>query len=210
MNPYRTSVLFAMPLLLGFTAVHADVLVDNLSEPLRGLSDISGGLWAAQSFVTALDAVRLDSIEIPIGMATGAPNIVAELHADAGLAQVGAYLGSFVLPQVSAGALQLELLPVLPTVALAPGTIYWVVLGVADAGSLGWSYIEGSASSGPGTLGNFSYSTDAGSSWLNFGNDNPYYLRVNVSPVPEPGAAGLALAGLLVVASLCRRRACGG
>lgn len=206
----RSAVYFALPLLLTLPLAHADVLVDNLAQPLRGISTITNDLWAAQAFVTALDAVRLDSIEIPIGLAEGAPNIVAELHADAGLAQVGAYLGSFVLPAVSAGALQTELLPVVPMVALYPGTTYWVVLGVASAGSLGWSYIEGNASTGPGSLANFSYSTNAGVSWLNYGSDNPYYRRVNVSPVPEPGAAGLAVAGLLLIASLYRHRRASG
>jgi hypothetical protein len=202
----RATAPAALTLLLALPAAHADVLVDNLSQPYRGTSIHANSLWGAQSFITAADAVRLDSIEIPIGLAEGAPNIVAEVHADAGAAQVGAVLASLLLPPVSAGEPQVELLPAMPTLDLAPHTTYWVVLGVAGAGSVGWSYIEGSASSGPGTLGNFSYSTDGGGSWLNYGSDNPFYMRVNVSPVPEPGAAVLSIAGLLVIASRYRRR----
>jgi hypothetical protein len=205
-TPPRAAVPAALTLLLALPVAQAEVLVDNLSQPLRDTSTLFNGLWAAQSFATAAATVRLDSIEIPIGLAEGAPNIVAELHADAGPAQVGAVLASLLVPPVSVGAPQVELLPAMPTLELAPGTTYWVVLGVVDAGSFGWSYIEGNASSGPGTLGNFSYSTDGGVSWLNYGSDNPYYMRVNVSTVPEPGEAVLSIAGLLVIASLYRRR----
>ena len=180
-------------LLLALPAAHADVLVDNLSEPTSATSILPSELWAAQSFVTAADPVRLLSIEIPIGLAVGGPSLFAELHADAGPAQVGATLASFVLPA-------------LPALELAPGSTYWVVLGVVGEGSFGWSYALGNASSGPGTLANYAYSTDAGASWLNYGSDNPYHMRVNVSAVPEPGVAALFMAGLLAIGSLVRRR----
>lgn len=195
-------------LLLALPAAHADTLVDNLSQPYNATTTVTSVLWSAQSFVTGSDAVRLLSIEIPIGESLGGPSIFAELHADAGPMQVGAMLTSFVLPEVSAGALEIELLPTMPTreLDLAPDTIYWVVLGVVGAGSFGWSYAQGNASSGPGSLANYSYSSDGGSSWLTFGNDDPYHIRVNVSPIPEPGSAALLFSGLLAIGSLYRRR----
>ena len=201
----REAVAAAL-LLLALPAAHADVLVDNLLQPTRATSILPSDLWAAQSFVTAGDPERLLSIEIPIGLAVGAPSVFAELHADAGLLQVGTTLASFVLPVVSSGALQIELLPALPALELAANTTYWVVLGVVGEGSFGWSYALGNASNGPGTLANYAYSTDAGAVWLNYGSDNPYHIRVNVSPIPEPGSAMLYLSGLLVVMSLYRRR----
>lgn len=202
----RAVVTAALTLFLALPAARADILVDNLSQPTSATSILPSDLWAAQSFVTAADPVRLLSIEIPIGLAVGGPSIFAELHADAGPLQVGATLASLVLPAVTTGATQLELLPSLPTLDLAPGTTYWVVLGVVGEGSFGWSYALGNASSGPGTLANYAYSTDSGAAWLNYGSDNPYHMRVNVSPIPEPGMAALFIAGLLVVSSLCRRR----
>lgn len=193
-------------LLLALPAAHADILVDNLAQPTSATSVLPRELWAAQSFVTAGNAVRLNSIEMPMGLAVGGPSIFAELHADAGLLQVGATLATFALPALASGALQLELLPAVPALELAAGTTYWVVLGVVGEGSFGWSYALGNASSGPGTLANYAYSTDSGATWLNYGSDNPYHLRVNVSAVPEPGTAALWLAGLFATASLVRRR----
>lgn len=196
----------AAALLLALPAAHADILVDNLAQPTSATSVLPRELWAAQSFVTAGDPVRLTSIEIPMGLAVGGPSLFAELHGDAGLLQVGATLATFALPALTTGALQLELLPAAPALELAPGTTYWVVLGVVGEGSFGWSYALGNASSGPGTLANYAYSTDSGATWLNYGSENPYHLRVNVSAVPEPGSAALWMAGLLVTASLARRR----
>jgi hypothetical protein len=112
-----------------------------------------------------------------------------------------------LLPPGSSGALQLELLPASPALDLAPGTTYWVVLGVVGAGSFGWSYATGNASSGPGTFANYAYSYEWGLTWLNYANDYPYHLRVNgASAVPEPGTAALWIAGLFAMASLARRR----
>jgi hypothetical protein len=193
-------------LLLALPAAHADILVDNLAQPTSTTSVLPKELWAAQSFVTAGDAVRLTSIEIPIGLAVGGPSIFAELHADAGLLQVGATLATFALPVLATGALQLEFLPAVPALELSPRTTYWVVLGVVGEGNFGWSYALGNASIGPGTLANYAYSTDSGATWLDFGNENPYHLRVNVSAVPEPGTAALWMAGLFATASLARRR----
>jgi len=91
MNPVTSSSAAALALVLCLPAAHADVLVDNLSQPIRDTSTLPGDLWAAQSFVSGADPVRLLGIEIPIGLVVGDRNIVADLHADAGPSQVGAH-----------------------------------------------------------------------------------------------------------------------
>lgn len=188
-------------------AARADVLVDNLLEPQRDTSVIEGALWAAQSFVTAGEAVNLQSIELWLGQRLGDPIITAELRADSASGPAAA-LASFAAPALGVGATQIELLPAVPQVELAPGTTYWIVLGVAPAGagSFGWTYAEGNNQTGPGSFGNFNYSTDGGVNWVNFGADNPYLARINVSAVPEPASAVTLLAGIALLVALRRRQ----
>jgi hypothetical protein len=116
----RAAAVAAIALSLAMPVARADILVDNLSQPIRNTSTLPSEIWAAQSFVTAADPVRLLSIEMPLSLAVGNPNIFAELHADAGSSQVGAKLASLLLPPVSTSALQIELLPALPALDLAP------------------------------------------------------------------------------------------
>ena len=44
----------------------------------------------------------------------------------------------------------------------SPNTAYWLVLGATGSGSFGWAYAPGNAQTGPGSLGGYSYSTNAG------------------------------------------------
>ena len=186
------------------SAARADVLVDNLLQTQRDTTVIDSSLWVAQSFVTAAEAVNLQSIELWLGQRVGAPLITAELRADSASGPA-ATLGTFGLPLLSVGTTQIELLPAAPQLQLAAGTTYWVVLGVPGAGSLGWTYAEGNNQAGPGALGNFNYSTDGGANWANFGADNPYLMRVNVSAVPEPATAATLFVGMALLLALRRR-----
>jgi len=203
LHPLACAALMAA--LLPVTAVRADVLVENLLQTQRGTSDIDSSLWAAQSFVTAAEAVNLQSIELWLGQRVGDPLITAELRADSASGPA-ATLATFGLPLLGVGAPQIELLPAVPQLQLAAGTTYWIVLGVPGAGSFGWTYAEGNNQAGPGTLGNFSYSTDGGGNWVNFGADNPYLVRVNVSAVPEPATAATMFVGMALLLALRRRR----
>ena len=203
LHPLACAALIAA--LFPVSAVRADVLVDNLLQPQRDTSSIDNALWAAQSFVTASNAVNLQSIELWLGQRSGDPLISAELRADSASGPAAA-LATFGLPALAVGATQIELLPSVPALQLAAGTTYWIVLGVAGAGAFGWTYAEGNNQSGPGSLGNYNYSTDGGVNWANFGADNPYLVRVNVAAVPEPASALTLLAGMALLAALRRRR----
>jgi hypothetical protein len=174
----------------------ADILISNLAEPLRDASPIgnTGVLpppaagdwsWAAQSFLTDGNPYVLDSIEAIVGDGTTEPfpAVVAELHGDdSGL--VGTLIATFTAPDLS-GALTAR--PFLPdsSVTLSANEKYWFVLGAVNPsdGTYYWGYAEGNGSLGSGALSNFNYSYDSGTTWSDFGSDNPFFLQVNVSPL---------------------------
>ena len=180
----------------------AAVLIDNFGEPTSATTIVASDLWAAQSFTTASEAVWFDSVTLLLGLAAGNTSLSAELRAD-GVQGPGVLLTSLMLPTLSGGAPQAELLSPTDYVQLAPLTTYWLVLATS-AESFGWSYALGNNASGPGQLGDYRYSSDSGLSWTNFGAADPYHVRIEVTPVPEPAAAWLLVAGLAVV--LSRRR----
>ena len=183
---------------------HADVLVSNIDVPIRGITALSQDLWAAQAFNTDASAYRLDSIEVLLGSLTGDLGLVAELHADAG-GSPGSTLASLALAGVGTGAPADTVLPG-SFFHLSANTAYWLVLGATGSGGFGWAYAQGNAQTGPGSLGGYAYSTDAGASWNPFAAYDPYNIRVNVSSVPEPSIAGLLLVGLLSMWWLQARR----
>ena len=201
MNLHALAGAALLAVLLPMSGVRADVLVDNLLEPQRDTTPVESGLWAAQSFITAGGPVTLQSIELWLGLRVADPALTVELRADSAGGPAAA-LAAFGLPSLSAGLTQIELLPSVPQINLAAGTKYWIVLGVSGPGSFGWTYAEGNNQAGPGTLGDYSYSSDGGAGWAAFGTDNPYLLRVNVAPaVPEPASVALLLAGIGLLAA---------
>lgn len=186
------------PLALLAPAVWADTLIDNLAQPVRDVTVIESTLWAAQSF-SSPDAVRLDGVTLPLGLQTGVAATVAELRADAaGLP--GAWLATLTVPTVDGGALTPVAFGLPSGLELAPGTLYWLVMGSGAGSSLGWSYADNNVWLGSGSLGNFAYSSDGGGSWANFGSDFPYQMLIDVSPVPEPATALLLAAGAAALA----------
>ena len=198
MNLHLQRGIAALALSICAAAAHADVLIDNLDQPVRFPAPLRSDFWYAQSFLTAAgDAVELDQVTVRVGMLLGTPGIVAELRADA-VGVPGPVLASFTLPSLGSGATQNELLSTTDLVTLAPATTYWLLMGATGDGGYDWSYAEGNGASGSGSFYEYTYSVDQGASWIGFGTENPLMMRVDVTPVPEPGVAWLLAAGLLI------------
>ncbi len=196
-----SSCALALMLSLPIAAARADVLIDNLGEPLRFPTPLSSGFWYAQAFLTpAGDPLRLDAVTARLGLLVGAPGIVAELRADAA-GSPGAMLTSFTIPALGAGATTPTPLLAAATIDLAPLSTYWLLLGATGDGGYEWQYAEGNGASGSGSFGAYAFTTDQGLSWAGFGIENPLMMRVDVSPVPEPAAWGSLASGLLLLAA---------
>jgi hypothetical protein len=189
----------------------ADILVSNLSEPFRASTPIANPeYWGAQSFHTVGFGVVLDSIEAIVGNGDGPPSVVAELRRATGpLGEIdttaGGLLTTFTAPDMS-GATSVRLFTPNSPVTLDPTTKYWFILG-ADSGTYDWSYANTNFYTGPGMLGNFADSSDAGVTWNLRDESFPYFIQVNGSTIPEPSSLFvLAVTGLGMIGVLRRRR----
>ncbi len=185
------TILLALPaaLALGLVAPHAraDVLLNNLDQPARGTTILGTEdpdmIWAAQSFRTPGRA-SLNIIKILAGNAVNSPDVVIALYA--GTDPSGTLLTTFAIPAFNASGLNIVDLVPDSAVVLKPGTLYWLVVGTATTGSVGWSYAEGNASDGPGSFGPYNYSTDSGATWPASGSDNPYHMQIEATPIACP------------------------
>lgn len=166
------------------TTTRADSLIDNVTEPTRGITILGASppetLWAAQSFSTPRN-VLLDSIDVLVGLSTDKPDVVAELRA--GPDPSGPALVTFVVPAFDAAGPKVANLTPDISLVLKPGETYWLVMGTATTGTFGWAYAEGNGYKGEGSFLDYAYSEDLGVSWYLAGTDNPHQLRVNVSNV---------------------------
>lgn len=184
-------------------------LVSNLGQPVRATSPTDALTWGAQSFITDSSFYTLTRVLAAIGDASGSPAGFAELRADASGTpdfSAGGLLGTFTLPSLT-GAISDRILLPNAAMLLAPGTTYWLAIGSTGAGSFGWNYSEGNASTGPGSLGDYAYSFDGGATWGSYGSEHPFQIQVDVEEagVPEP-AFGVATAALALGLAVVRRR----
>jgi hypothetical protein len=173
--------------MLPMFAVRADILVSNLDEPIRDCSQIGNPeYWCAQSFLPSGLSYSLTSIDTIVGEGNDSPIVVAELRrADLrGLIDLSArgLLTTFSAPDMSGATSVRTFLPDSPVVLSAADT-YWFLLGSANTGTeiFLWCYADTNNFVGPGLLGNFGHSCDAGISWT-YGTDFPLFLRVNGDP----------------------------
>ena len=176
----------------------ADILVSNFSSPYRSTTPVGNPeFWAGQSFLFATPSpVYLDSIEAIVGNGAGAPDVVAELRSAVGPSfeidnSPGGLLATFTSPDMS-GPSSIRSFAPNASIQLMPNTVYWFTLGTANSGTFDWDYADDPATTGFGVLGNYSDSSDAGATWILRDSTFPYFMQVNTSAIPEPGA-GLVL-----------------
>jgi hypothetical protein len=203
----RTATVFA---LLVASAAHADVLINNLDQPVHNPAPLHNNFWYAQSFLTpAGDPLRVDLVTVRVGMVEGTPNVVARLLADNAGTPGSTVLSSFTFGTFTAGTAQNEALTPTSTVLLAPETTYWLLMGVDGAGGFHWDYTLGNGASGSGSFYEYAYTEDQTATWIGFGTEGPLMMRVDVTPmpVPEPASAWLLAAGLAVAVGARRRLA---
>jgi hypothetical protein len=180
------------------------VLVSNLSEPPRDDTPIANPeFWAAQSFFPDTNAYLLSSIEAIVGNGANSPQVVAELRkADVNGdidVTAGGLLPTFTAPDMSGPTSVRSFAPDNP-VALLPVQKYWFLLGSSNAGTYDWSYANTGLYAGPGSLGDFADSSDAGATWTR--RDSPYFpylIQVNTNAIPEPNAIILVTIGLALL-----------
>lgn len=184
-----------------------DVLVSNLAEPVRDLDEIGPVLWSAQSFETDGRTHLLTDIGAWVGGESGVSGAFAELRAAAPTGEMdlspAGLITPLALPDLTGPRSVRSFVP-LSSVVLSPNTRYYVLMGGVGPGFFEWSYAEGNAQVGAGTLAAFQHSEDAGASWPILGVENPLHLQVRT--VPEPAAVATWLCGVAGCFGLRRRR----
>ena len=179
--------LFAviLPMVWVTAAFAADVVVvSNLAEPFRDNTPIGNQtdfFWAAQSFLPNGANYQLTSIDAIVGNGANSPEVFAELRGADINGQIdqtpAGLLTTLTSPDMS-GRTDIRTFFPDSTVALLATEQYWFVLGSTNAGTFDWSYADSNNFDGPGLLGSFADSSDAGMTW-NYGIKSPYFLAVN-------------------------------
>jgi hypothetical protein len=229
----RVRVIFAVISLLSWsaTARAGDLVVGNLDQPpadsiqilpyFPSLGGVFPGETAAQQFETGpSQTTSLDQIFVSLGNldtgTNGSFTITAELVADNGNLPTGSVLTTFTYNAYSIPTSGFSAVEFDPTssVTLQAGTKYWFLIGGtysnsadSDWGSVSIQYTYSTASYGPGSLGYYNDSYDAGSTWnldptQGQGVNEPFLMQVNV---PEPSAWVLGSIGLSCALAISRR-----
>ncbi len=169
-------------------SANGEILVGNLSEPVRDATPISNPMyWAAQSFIMDNRYVQLTSIDAYVGDAIGTPDVVAELRWHDVNGQIDfsptGLITTFSVPDVSGTIGPRTFVPDSP-VTLLPNGGYWFVLGGTTPDTYFWSYANTGAWEGAGILDWFADSSDAGTTWTYYGDPGPFFpymIQVDVA-----------------------------
>ncbi len=160
-------------------------LVDNLAEELRASTPIANPeYWGAQSFVIDGNDHPLLWVQAIVGNGADDPVVVAELRSADINGEIdntpAGLLTTFTAPDMSGPPSVRSFVPDTPVTLLASQT-YWFLLGTSNAGTYDWSYANSNVSIGTGSLDDYADSSDAGGTWINHGNDFPYFIQVTAN-----------------------------
>ncbi len=188
MNARTTASLAGLVLipLASNPALAGDPLIDNLTEQTRDRSEIVTNfppfvdLWAAQAFLPDNASYFVDNIQVILSEVDPASIVVMELRS--GPISPDTLLSTLTPSSLPTGGDEIITLTPDSPVTLVPCQVYWLVMGVQDPGYYKWNYAEGNNWNGSGAFGTYSYSYDSGASWGISGGENPYQMRVEVTP----------------------------
>jgi hypothetical protein len=207
----RNKVLVAVASSLVFlTCAQAQtIIVDNTAATVSSSDVIDSGNWQANSFTMDGTSRSLQSVTLSLdnGNAVGG-NFQVQLWSSGG-SQPVTLLATLSGNSNPLTANSYSYTPS-STVTLSADTKYWVVAeGSTTSGTYNWNFATSSASTGVGTLGGWSNTANAGTSWNAEINIEPFMFNVTAGAVPEPSSY-TAVFGVLAlgfgVASRHRRR----
>ncbi len=176
---------------LGFSraVLAGDPLIDNLGEPTSSRSEIANASplsidqFAAQAFVADAD-YTLDLIQVILGNAE--PGSIPTFQLRTGETTPDVLVATLIEQSFPSGPDEIVTLLADQPVTLTAGVKYWVVMEVAPGGFFQWAYAQGNNWIGPGSFLDYAYSYDLGATYGSFGTDNPFHMRVEVSPILPP------------------------
>jgi hypothetical protein len=189
------AALFLVP------AAWADILSSNLSSNVFFTELVSGNTWIGAGFATGSTTYTLGGATLL--MRQNSPgSATLDLYSDLG-GKPGSALGSLGTPSGFSPTLTATEFSG-ANLLLAANSTYWLVLR-SDGGDYEWAYTDNNTGSGPGFIGTWGASDNAGGSWL-VSDLDPMIMRVDASPanaaVPEPAEILLFGIGILTLAAL--------
>lgn len=206
------AMMIALPAVSRATIVYSNFAASFGYDTLDGNevgNDLASDNLAEADTFTPTSTLDLSSIEIPLScLNTGLcpNNFSVEITTDTGSAP-GVPNTSSVLASIAVtgstlpifgGSGHLTLTYSGPTVALAAGTQYWIVVlpdaGGADQIEWNWNTTGDSSASATAAVGGGPSDT-----WFNLGSTPSAYEIDGTSSVPEPGTIGMMLAGGLLL-----------
>lgn len=196
----------ALTLAAGTLVSDAALVLDTFAGPAPGHATagatawaVTSGQWVARSFTLASDHT-LDSVTVPIWWGNGSVTpVLLSIQADVAGSPSGSPLESFTLNNPGAAdGTYIITNPSITNVSLSAGTYYVVASSTEITNNIGW------AQTNDGHSAPLRASFNSGATWGTF-NLTDVAVRVEASPVPEPGVT-IAFVGGLALTTLRRRR----
>ena len=205
----RKNIMIILTASLGLAAAPgawaATVLSDNLGKAPFDADPVFGPIWGAARFNTDAQAYSLSSVVL-WAKSVSSGSATAELYSDNGGTTPNASLGSLSL----SGSFPPSAGPATFTasgITLAPTSAYWIVVKGTGSG-VDWYWTDDLTGTGAGFDTHYAISDNAGSTWGDIADVDPFQMQVNVdlAQVPEPGQWAMMAVTALGIAGYAARR----